>query len=175
MAKVGKRPLRYCVSQVSLWTGFKRVSLSVALMMFDPHMVSRLRGSVKVMRPPPTWLNTSGSPSRPQASLSTTSSNMDTSFADETSVTLGHGCSYSPNGDVPARKRRKLPPRRQSTGGDLSKVHQSSANSRRRSERSLPLDDCGHRGDPARSVNVDWDGRCPRTNFERNCPRPPAR
>ena len=32
-------------------------------------------------------------------------------------------------------------------GGDLSRVRESLANSRRRSEPSLPLDDCGHRGD----------------------------
>jgi hypothetical protein len=148
-ATVGKRPLRCCASPVSLWTGSKRDSLAVASMTFARPMGSRLSGSAKVMPPLPTWPSTSGSLSRPQASSSTTSSITDTSCADLTSATPGRGCSCLPNEAGPARQRRKLPLRRRSTGGDLSWVRQSSSNSKWRSERSQPLDDCGHRGDLA--------------------------
>jgi hypothetical protein len=139
--------LPHCVWPASLWMGYKRVLFAVALMTFAPHTVSRLHGSVKVMPPLPTWPSISGSPNKLQASLSNTSSNTDTSCVDLMSVTPGRGCSYSPNGDTPARRRRRLPLRRQSTGGDLSWDHQGSLSSKRRSQRSPPPDDCGHPGD----------------------------
>jgi hypothetical protein len=82
--------------------GYKKVLLVVALMMFVRHTDSRLRGSVKVMPPLPTWLSTSESPSRLRASWSNTSSITDTSCVSLTSVTLGRGCSYSPNEVEPA-------------------------------------------------------------------------
>jgi hypothetical protein len=145
--------LRYCACPVSLWRGYKKVLSAAVLMTFALRTVSRLRESVKAMPPLQTWPSTSGSLSRLQASLSTTSSIMDTSCADLTSATPGRGCSYSPNGAGPARRRQKILLRKRSKDGNLGWVHQASPSSKLPYQRSQPPDDCGHRGDLVRRRN----------------------